>query len=70
MGIDSQSLKDNSSRRPPGSRGFDAVLAAYRNSLSACLFRGLRGDLRERAVLSPQQLGFCAGTATVGDTEC
>lgn len=47
----------------------DAVLAAHKNPLS-CLFRGLLDDLRERAVLYQQQLGFCSGTATIGDTKC
>lgn len=63
----SKGLKDKSCW-PSGSRHFNAVLAAHRNSLS-CLFRGLLDDLRERAVLYQQQLGFCSGTATIRDTK-
>lgn len=64
-------LQDNSSRRQAWGPGFRCpCLQACRNALSACPFRGLRGDLRERAALSPRQSGFCSGAATIGDTKC
>lgn len=52
-----------------GGREFRLRACRLRELPLSCLLRGPHDDLRNRAVLWQQQLGFCSRTGTVGDAK-